>query len=93
MSDIKVGDLVMVVRDHACVPRVGHIYTVAGFGNNFHCRKCKEIFRGSVALLSAKNYQGPGPVGLPISWLKRIDPPAEGDSFTVKLPKKQPVEA
>jgi hypothetical protein len=91
MSDIKVGDLVMVVRPTSCCGRpgksMGRIFVVTVLdGGRRRCLQCGQISDGVIA-------GGDNVIPASVERLKRIDPPAEGDSFTVKLPKKQPVEA
>jgi hypothetical protein len=74
MSDIGINDLVIVVRwphEHG-LEQLGRIYPVVGFAPGMRCDECSEHFLFPSALL-----QGPRRIGsIPISWLKRIDPPA-----------------
>jgi hypothetical protein len=82
MSDIKVGDLVMMVRGHECHLRhlAGIPMVVEGFafprGGGWRCSVCWQESAGPNemgAVLSATCGHGP----LPLSWLRKIDPPAE----------------
>lgn len=77
---IKVGDLVMVIREHRCAARVGHIYLVTLIsGRGFVCPRCHEQSpTGLHADIDAPNYFGTSaPVCLPVTWLKRIPPLSE----------------
>lgn len=74
MSDIKVGDLVMVIRWCCASGPQGAIFTVAGVANTqtHQCRHCweylpVETFPVSAGAPEVRN-------GAPISWLKRIPP-------------------
>ena len=77
MSDkpIRVGDLVMVVRGHECY--AGYTFTVVraddGRSDGIRCGGCnKFVFDiGPQAFVAGKGDPG----NLPVSWLKRIDPP------------------
>ena len=82
MSEIKVGDLVMVVRWPCCGAHDGAVFRVATFwrpseqGSYLMCRSCGRRMPESYAL-------GEGSVerraGAPIAWLKRLDPDALKD--------------
>jgi hypothetical protein len=82
VSEIKVGDLVVVVRwPHEHANNVGTIWTVQGFSPQSHCQDCgktwiwkkwRTVFKQPCAVLDAKQN-----FGLPLSWLRRIDPLAE----------------
>lgn len=69
MSDIKIGDLVTVVRwPHPHGANIlGYIFTVTGFTNACRCPYCPEVFTERSA------YKDPTHA-LPLSWLRRIDP-------------------
>ena len=79
---IKVGDLVMVVRGHACiVARIGGIpFTVLAFmpqiGGGWHCSVCNERDIAQSDLIGARLLRH-ADHGIPLSWLKRIPPLAE----------------
>jgi hypothetical protein len=88
MSDqIKVGDLVMVVRGHECTIAVfvGIPYTVQALhaqrNGGWRCPHCKETdiapneFTGAQLLPDRLH-------AIPLSWLKKIDPPALPEDVT-----------
>ena len=71
---IQVGDLVMVVRwEHVCEKgypsKLGHIFRVAAFERSFtYCPAClATVYSGDVAVR-------PDQYGCAVSWLKRIPP-------------------
>ena len=75
MSAIKVGDLVMVVRNMGCncdLKDLGRIFTVIGFHNNNQCPTCKKVFTWPVAILEHTHY-----FGRALCELKKIDPPSK----------------
>jgi hypothetical protein len=80
VSDIKVGDLVMVVRwPHPCFgPYNKTIFQVEEIGTSAFCWKCHCVIKEPVAIYTPNCSGGPG--GVPLSWLKRIDPPAVPES-------------
>lgn len=76
---IKAGDLVMVVRwPHRCESSnglfSGFIGTVEAFHPFAHCR-CGEFFNEPAA-----RFTGSVRRGVPVSWLKKIDPPAQSET-------------
>jgi hypothetical protein len=81
MSEIKAGDLVMVVKPALCCgisKYIGHVFTVAGIDQGVaRCGVCGSRGRDTVAYLSG----GPN---LTVSRLKKIDPLAEGDSLPTR---------
>lgn len=87
MEDIKPGDLVMVVKSSLCcgdVSRIGEIFRAQGVGIRPYavCVHCGR---------EATNYFGVHKRGRywhSASRLKKIDPPAEGDS----LPTRREIE-
>ena len=77
MSEIKVGDLVMVVRwPHAC-KYLGNIFgiisTAQAVGLKGNCQRC-----GWVPSCSFVDVEAFGKI--PVDWLKRIDPLAEPET-------------
>lgn len=80
---IQVGDL--VVCNGGCGCRLGTIFIVtkiAYFEWQF-CMDCSaQVYRSNYAFLGSDRH-------LPVQWLKRIDPPAHGDS----LPTREEIEA
>jgi len=73
-TQISAGDLVLVMRDHPCTPRVGHVYSVIRIGFMApRCRSCGFSWTGRVAVLDAKPIGGGLLVGLPVEWLKKLD--------------------
>ena len=74
---IKVGDLVVITRQHCNDENVGVITTVIAISLNpeIRCRRCAAIYSvGTVALLEETN----GRAGYqPLCWLKRIPPLSE----------------
>lgn len=77
---IKTGDLVMVVKPSPCcgtMSRVGLTFKVAGIVGRARCHHCGEInTNGSVR--ASHN------LGFSAKRLKKIDPPAEGDSLPTR---------
>lgn len=75
MSDIKAGDLVMVVRPQPCcgdASAIGEVFVVrdvAGADADVHCCECGEDLNDSIALMGDE-------IGHVFSVLIRIDPPA-----------------
>ena len=80
-EQIKVGDLVQIVRGHKCgVERVGGmIYTVLDFSfprnGGWYCPICKMRSAGGDEP-QAMGLYGKYSRGVPVSWLKKINPPA-----------------
>ena len=81
MNDIKAGDLVMVVKPTTCcggVDMIGSIFVVKkvlrGFGR---CEAC-----GNVSLVEVAFESDSYATDLPR--LKKIDPPADGDSLPIR---------
>jgi hypothetical protein len=72
---IKVGDLVMVIRwphEHSApCARVGMVGIVSVIDGQTHCHICGKVFNERSATL------GPMSGLIPISWMVKIDPPAE----------------
>lgn len=83
-NDIKPGDQVMVVRVRSCCGMgiLGLVFTVAAVRSaNTRC-KCGAEFWGDLVADAPPDVRGGGPVLL--SRLKKIDPPAEGDSLPTR---------
>ena len=81
MSDIKVGDLVMVVRAAMCCnspKHIGRIYTVSGFYHGCKCQQCGQNAWTPSALINGKWS------AFPLNELKRIDPLPESESVDEK---------
>jgi hypothetical protein len=90
---IKVGDLVVVMRDHLCAPRVGHVYRVLNLcSDRFLCPDCGDRSpEGIHADLDAKSYwELDLPVTLPLNWLKRIPPLEELEGQPTQEDMKEP---
>ena len=87
---VKAGDLVMVVRGHECVvAKVGGIpYTVRAIvnqtGGGWRCGICGTRDVAPNETLGAQFYTAMH--GIPLSWLLKIDPPADGE--TTEQPKE-----
>jgi hypothetical protein len=84
VSDIKVGDLVMVVRGHECVVRehLGVPHTVRAIvpqtGGGWHCNKCNKYGLAQDAIWAANlDFHAHPGSGIPLGWLKRITPLSE----------------
>ena len=78
MSDIKVGDLVMIVRGHECsVKKAGGIpFIVTSLIDCvFYCNKCKCDISDGIGVTGYIDRF------VPVSWLIRIDPPAIPESI------------
>lgn len=89
MSQIKKGDLVMVVRGTRCCGVLGHIgrtYTVIGINNSarWRCFYCGSP--EAEPLVRGENLGN----GYELSCLIRIDPPAHGDSLPTRKDIKEP---
>ncbi len=82
MSDIKAGDLVMVVKPTPCCGNSSHIGAVFAVVNVVStactCGLCLRAFRDPVRITEGPNGH------VLVSCLKKIDPPAEGDSLPTK---------
>lgn len=74
MSDIKPGDLVMVVRWPCCQRKLGVIYKVAGF--NISPRLCQCAYCLEFGPREPTAYDSEFCHSTPVSWLLKIDPPA-----------------
>jgi hypothetical protein len=76
---IKVGDLVMVVRNngHVCFDNeIGTSFVVAEMVEDvFHCIDCLQIFPFNPLAISRGSY------ATPVSWLMKIDPPANMETI------------
>lgn len=85
MSDIKLGDLVMVVKPKACCGRsdgVGKLFVAgsAPFRTKSRCILCGAIWNSVVVSRSeSKDLRVTD-----LDRLKKIDPPAEGDSLPTR---------
>ena len=79
MSEIHVGDLVMVVRGHEC--DVGRIFQVDGLSmDSWYCENCgAETFDDE---LVAEHIEDD--CVYPITWLRRLDPDALKDDLPIK---------
>jgi len=86
-DEIRVGDLVMVVRWPCCHARVGVVYIVSELtmqtGTGW-CGYCKAVREGCITASDATLEHI-----VPVDWLKRIDPPALVES----TPTSEKVEA
>lgn len=80
MSQIKVGDLVVVIRGHRCfgadavsgmVSVVDEVIT----GATYYCLRCND----PIPVDAAMKLPGLGDVAMPFSWIKRIPPLSELD--------------
>ena len=87
---ISVGDLVMVVRGHECVVNLkgGIPYRVKGFSmqknGGWMCGECGSKDLAVNDLVAAILWQVIPGNGIPLSWLKRIDPDALTDDVQTK---------
>lgn len=82
MSDIKVGDLVMVVRTCCSVSAervMGALFTVSHIGNELaKCSGCGATDFGGLFAFSSEKYGKRRIADMaPISWIKRIPPLSE----------------
>lgn len=81
MSDIKAGDLVMVVKPAPCCGdsrAIGCIRVVLGIERSaWECSECGGATVETCAVLGDE-------VGCELSRLKKIDPPADGDSLPTR---------
>jgi hypothetical protein len=88
-TDIQPGDLVQVVRPLACcgdVSPVGHVFVAEALlpaweGMQLRCPDC-----GASITISSKEhvYRSEWGLLMPKYALKKIDPPAEGDTLPVR---------
>lgn len=94
---IKKGDLVMVVRaPHECAKKyIGRIYTVtnlvAARGGGWTCGNCGEMNIAGDEPVAASAVDGGFAKGnVVISWLRKIDPPSQGETREayVNIPRK-----
>lgn len=75
MSDIKAGDLVMVVRGHVC--NVGKVWRVHSIVRSIYpqrCMTCGAVWESTHPLFVTINNSGQGYC---LDRLKKIDPPSE----------------
>lgn len=88
MSDFKPGDLVMVVKPMLCCGHpaaIGEVFSVNDVMSALgECPVCRTPFRGDVATF----WKGSREVWVDVKRLKKIDPPAAGDS----LPTRRDIE-
>ena len=86
-KDIKPGDLVMVVRPTSCcgVANYGTTFVVAKYADNVmgRCDCC-----GYIELRDGVWVEYPDGGAYPVSRLKKIDPPSEGDSLPTRADMK-----
>ena len=86
MSDIKAGDLVMVVRPTPCcndTQFIAHIFTAQSVRDaRAYCGMCGKRHPGVTAIIDS------GEMFFIRSTVRKIDPPAEGDS----LPTRKDIE-
>ena len=91
-EQIKIGDLVMVVRGHACLlARFGGVpFTVTAIhqavNGGWYCPKCRTHYAGGDEPGAQPDFYKKGPAGIPLSWLKKIDPPADAVSEDARKP-------
>lgn len=79
-NGIKVGDLVMVVKPQPCCGgsiSCGIIGIVSSIKTTNHCKTCKTKYEPETAAELASRL-------VRLSRLKKIDPPAEGDSLPTR---------
>lgn len=90
MSEIRVGDLVVMVRGHECLyaKGAGIPFTVTELvhptGGGWMCGYCQQRSAGpnEEGALGIKPYRATSPgnlTAIPISWLKRIPPLSQLD--------------
>lgn len=76
---IKVGDLVYVARGD-CNCHLGRIYQVARMQplppGWVSCRQCRQHQRFEAATWAIEKDGAHLPIGFPVAWLGKIDPPA-----------------
>lgn len=88
-QQIKVGDLVMLVRGHECAIKVagGIPFTVIGivapFGGGWTCPDCGMRNAGPNEN-GAAGFRKKSGGAIPLSWLIKIDPPAIPESVERK---------
>lgn len=73
---IREGDLVMVVRwpHQHDTHKIGTIFVVAEVRDTFsYCPRCSSVWSGPVATRKDET-------GVSISWLKKINPPAQDET-------------
>lgn len=93
MSDIKAGDLVMIVKLMPCCGngKLGYSFTAMAVRSlRSTCGFCGHVYESNV-LVGHPSY--PERTGVLMSRLKKIDPPAEGDSLPTRANLDQPVTA
>ncbi len=84
MSDIKVGDLVVVVRwPHEHCNSLGHILSIAALAPSSQCRVCGYISTETSAVTEDH-------WAVPLSWLKRIPPLEELEGQRTEEKLKEP---
>lgn len=92
---IAVGDLVMVVRGHACVvARYGGIpwrvtEIVPQEGGGWQCTRCKTRDHAPNDLFGARRSRSKKGASCPLSYLKRIPPLDELESSKTDEPTKE----
>lgn len=86
MSEIRKGDLCMVVRGHGCVvaARGGIPFTVesieAPIFGGYRCPACKQNSIAPTELAAGWTNNDGQSCATPLSWLLKIDPPALSDA-------------
>lgn len=96
MGDIKPGDLVMVVRPTPCCGHPGKVgipFTVISIDvlEDGMCHACGGNL-GHAAYATLMVGVCGDAHGAPLSMLKKIDPPSEGDSLPTRKELNQPTE-
>lgn len=92
MSEIRAGDLVMVVRGHACMlaHAAGIPFVVDAIGHdglaNWRCSRC-----GAEKLGTFPRYVRFRGAHVPLEYLLRIDPPATIESIPIDEELEKPV--
>jgi hypothetical protein len=88
MSDVKKGDMAMVIRARPCcgaTPRMGFTFIVQSvIERQGRCKFCKVSGAVRVATFA-------GAKGIILSRLLRIDPPAQGETRGASVRKRKPV--
>lgn len=90
MSDIKPGDLVMVVKPQRCcggVALLGKVFVVQKIDSKkLHCISCNHLHAAEMIAIDQEGF------GYFPQRLKKIDPPSEGDSLPTRKELDKPVE-
>lgn len=82
MKPISAGDLVMLVRwPHKCAPSrfslvPGEPFIVGALMDGCVCHICLEQLMEPTAMVKGRS------LAYPLSWLKRLDPPAQSETTT-----------